>query len=1326
MISSPSARLGAVLSLSVLCLPGLGLAQSPDQAQDRTRIEPGRPQPLSADLLRPEVQDPRYAPVEDTNVRNLSVTALDDSPNFVPTRDLNPGAVDDTNQESVIDGNPYRLDFKGGSYAPARGIDPRLIRDLQANPDASVFGYVMIKGRINTAKLKTLTELGVEMLGFHPWQTLKAKIPAQALPGLMRSEFVHWAGYAQPEQKIDRVLAEAMAVAKKEDRLDVWVNFFASDMGPNAQTLSSGENRTLSAKADVGAIEWILPNGPFQKQLEALGFRFTFYSDAIFAMRGLATKAEIEAIRGLNFVHSIELQHGVGSIDQDQSLAQVGVDRVRATYPGTGVALGYIDTGIDNSPWHRDFGGQKFRAWDTTGAGAYSDGHSHGTHVAGTIFGRGRADIRYMGVAPSLGTGSSATDRIYVGRLLNNSGSIVGAPQTLWNRFKTPQTISGTTTPKRMVVSNSWSLKSSSGYNGTEANSRDLDTVIHTYQQTYVHSSGNTSASVSGSWCGSPSCAKNVLTVGSVRDWYSSTVQPGDVVSNVRYKTTDNRRKPEVTAPGETLTSTRNNSTTGYTNKSGTSMSTPTVSGILASVIDRSTAFYDYNPSGLKALAVASGKRQNLLTFDSTYKEGFGMVNAYKMNYGNSRSTFYNKSGDLSYPFPSLPQNLDTFDYAIPSDLVAMKVVLTWTEPAASASATKARVNALRLYADIPPYTSGATGEYSMSNSRDTVIYTASSTWLNAMKGKTVRFKVHAYTLLPGQKCNWSVCIFQYRKTPTASATLSQTVNKTVVRPGQTVQLSSTLSSSSTTDEFVNAQIYYSSPSSWTMTRIDRTTADGNVQSYTGSSHPSNPYPSLGAGITRGMGVGSGASRNVKFTLRAPSTNGNHRLYTRAIYNGRTTSILSNSRTVCVDSQAPSAIQNLKSTTHTAGQWSNKTTLTHTWNRATDNGCAGVLNLPYTVTLGSAGTPNASSPAKSAGTTSDSRTVSNTSTGYYFNLRVRDRVDYYGTKVSVGPYKIDTTRPTVSTVSINRGATRTASLSCSITASGADTYSGIQYMQYSANGSSWSGLYAYTTGARTLNIATLPGGSTAEGTKRVYVRFRDRAGNYSTARSDTISYMAPPVISSATISSLEAVNTGYFRLVGTGFTETQYVVFGGRRISTKFTSAHANWWNTGCFRVLSDTVVYVYPPQAQKIGTYSLRTYNGLSTSNSVSVKIVRNSGTILRSNRVITTGSTQTIHVTRGKLPATVTQQVTVASLSNRPSVAPGLFNFQLGNSFSNWIQFPGLPFNSEGVSSLSFKVPASAKGMRIYYQCGYLDFTSNVVWPMPASTGLQIVDYR
>ena len=99
--------------------------------------------------------------------------------------------------------------------------------------------------------------------------------------------------------------------------------------------------------------------------------------------------------------------------------------------------------------------------------------------------------------------------------------------------------------------------------------------------------------------------------------------------------------------------------------------------------------------------------------------------------------------------------------------------------------------------------------------------------------------------------------------------------------------------------------------------------------------------------------------------------------------------------------------------------------------------------------------------------------------------------------------QLDTTLPT-GTISINSAATCTNDPNVTLTLSCSDTGgSGCDKMKFSNDGSSYSGEEGYNTSKQwTL-------GANTNGTKTVYVKFKDLAGNWSDAYSDTITLNSP-------------------------------------------------------------------------------------------------------------------------------------------------------------------------------------------------------------------------
>lgn len=212
------------------------------------------------------------------------------------------------------------------------------------------------------------------------------------------------------------------------------------------------------------------------------------------------------------------------------------------TYPdsaGEGVTAYVIDTGVRIS--HKDFGGRATSGFDAVDRdNDASDGHGHGTHVAGTIAGASH------GVAKKA--------KIVAVRVLNNSGS-----------GTTDQVIAGID----WVVAN---RKGPAVANMSLGGGVDpaLDAAVRkaiASGVTFAIAAGNESRDASQS---SPARVAEAITVASstVTDGQSSFSNHGPLV--------------DIYAPGSNITSAWHASDSATNVLSGTSMATPHVAGVAA------------------------------------------------------------------------------------------------------------------------------------------------------------------------------------------------------------------------------------------------------------------------------------------------------------------------------------------------------------------------------------------------------------------------------------------------------------------------------------------------------------------------------------------------------------------------------------------------------------------------------------------------------------------------------------------------------------------------------------------------------------------------
>lgn len=249
---------------------------------------------------------------------------------------------------------------------------------------------------------------------------------------------------------------------------------------------------------------------------------------------------------------------------------------------GQGIVVAVVDSGIAvhsdflNSPNNRKVyikgGSRLVAAVDmVNGRKDFYDDNGHGTHVAGIIGGSGRM---YTGMAPMCGLVSvKVLDRFGNGKL------------------------------EKVLNGLQWILENGKKYNirivnisvGTPAKKNfDDDSglvkkVEELWNEGYVvlAASGN-NGPYEGS-IGAPGISRKIITVGAVDD-DSAVLGNGGIIRNYsgRGPTQSCIKKPDIVAPGSGIYSCNNVMYSGkYTVKSGTSMSTPVVSGAIALLLSK-------------------------------------------------------------------------------------------------------------------------------------------------------------------------------------------------------------------------------------------------------------------------------------------------------------------------------------------------------------------------------------------------------------------------------------------------------------------------------------------------------------------------------------------------------------------------------------------------------------------------------------------------------------------------------------------------------------------------------------------------------------------
>ncbi|MCX4793157.1 MULTISPECIES: S8 family peptidase [unclassified Streptomyces] len=288
-------------------------------------------------------------------------------------------------------------------------------------------------------------------------------------------------------------------------------------------------------------------------------------------------------------------------IQLDKSVPQIGAPAAWSRgYDGSNVKVAVLDSGIDAT--HPDLAGQIAEAVDFTDSpNGTVDGHGHGTHVASTIAGTGKAsDGLRRGVAPGAKLG--------IGRICDADGRCAG---------------------DAVIAGMEWAAKS--GYrvvnmsiggqatNGTDALSKSVNELSRTYGTLFVIAAGNNGPG--SQTVGSPGAADEALTVAAVDK--SDQMAP---FSSRGPRLGDGAAKPDIAAPGVAITAARAKGTAMgttvgdyYTTASGTSMATPHMAGAAAIIAQQHP---DFTGRQIKALLMGTAKDLG----HDVYAQGAGRV----------------------------------------------------------------------------------------------------------------------------------------------------------------------------------------------------------------------------------------------------------------------------------------------------------------------------------------------------------------------------------------------------------------------------------------------------------------------------------------------------------------------------------------------------------------------------------------------------------------------------------------------------------------------------------------------------------------------------
>lgn len=977
-------------------------------SESGARAAPGVPLVEEREQLRPGKDGgaPTYVPIEFDEAIPLPEAA----------RYVTVGGRDEL--RAPASGDPFYLGFAAGWHRPPVGerLDPslsgavmRLGTDDRGRDE--IYAFVMFAKRPTPARVAALESFGVRVLGFHPYACVKAAIPVRNLASLASWDDVRWIGLARPWQKIHPHLSSRMSITPPGQSLRVYVNVFESDWNDASTREAIPGSRPV--EVDPGGVRRDgdpafsayrnRSNGWQQRALEQVGITVLDYVPELNAFHATATASQIDLLLGFDFVQFVESELEIRP-HHDESMPLILADRVREFYDGgtNSVALvGEIDSGVRVS--HDALDHIFYAGWDVTGSsgGVWSDPCDHGTHVLGTILGKPPASqAGHTGVAPGLGYSNTGRVRVvkylsFVGPPINDCLGFVPtqAPFALLNTNYVDG--SGNTSPKVHVVNNSWGADPDQTYwIGSEYLARTFDAEIFASDILHVASAGN--AGPGAGTMGLPAGAKNVLAVGSVSDYKSVLGDPTTISnSSSRGPCADGRWKPNVVAPGDLITSSAGFSDSAYSEKSGTSMASPHVTGVVAQLVDRHS-FLRYEPARISSLLMATATTKDNQTISSETSAhlddyGTGRVDAYRANYNTSQLDWTN------WGFDQLPLGYQFADFTVGAGATRLVVVMHYVETAASSGANKAILNDFDLYLDQQPidFNNGNTGEFTtqQSNVDNTEIRIID----NPQAGPW-RWKTWPQFAVTNVKMSVTVHIIYGDTTP--AMTLDVSADKEFVKPNDVVTITGTV----TNPNFVASGVYLDvSGAANTATIIASSTEldDGIVTDLLDN-------VALGRDVLLGN-IRHGSSRTATWDVSWSSSGA--KSFDIDARSDNAVDIFG-SAIVTVDGAPPGTVGALTSTSHPLNTWTANPNLAFSWTPANDS-LSGLDGYSVQVANSQVSVPDFTKDLGLVTTYGTTATASNPL--FYFTIRAVDKVGNWGNHSQVGPYKIDLTKPAAAT-----------------------------------------------------------------------------------------------------------------------------------------------------------------------------------------------------------------------------------------------------------------------------------------------------------------------
>jgi subtilisin family serine protease len=455
----------------------------------------------------------------------------------------------------------------GGSPSPRDLIHLRTgtIDTSQKAPDISgglklmglslgdqAYYIVQFKGPIEGQWKAKVKDVGGAFFDYLPNNAFIVKMDGDILDTIKGFPEIKWIGLYQPDYKVDpQLTAKAQGM---EEAITLTVKTF------EAQQIDGVQNTLLGLRAEILASSGNKWGGTIRVRIAA---------------------SLIPRIINLPWVKWVE-EYIPPKLFNDRAVTpgEMNVTGVWTNaLTGTGQIVAVADTGLDigvnDATLHLDFQGAVSATYGlgVGRGGDWSDQHGHGTHVSGSVLGRGTVSGgTYRGVAYDA--------QLVFQSIMGSDGQLSGIPIPLSNLFLTPYNDGA------RIHSNSWGESFANGAYTADSQAADQFMWDHK-DMLVVFAAGNSGVDMDSDGVvdtdsmAAPATAKNVLTVGANENDRNVAPFTSDIWSNWGYAADpiapdptannpsgmaafssrgpcdDGRIKPDVVAPGTYVASAR-------------------------------------------------------------------------------------------------------------------------------------------------------------------------------------------------------------------------------------------------------------------------------------------------------------------------------------------------------------------------------------------------------------------------------------------------------------------------------------------------------------------------------------------------------------------------------------------------------------------------------------------------------------------------------------------------------------------------------------------------------------------------------------------------